>query len=78
MVVIKTQGRFGAYVKRRAFHHQIAHHPPLPPLPHPHHPKWTNVYNKIEVELFTHDNDGLTEKDFTLAKEMDNLFKNYE
>ena len=43
-----------------------------------HHPKWTNVYNKIEVELFTHDNDGLTEKDFTLAKEMDNLFKNYE
>mgnify|MGYP006125919497 FL=1 len=43
-----------------------------------HHPKWINVYNKIEVELFTHDSDGLTEKDFTLAKEMDNLFKNYE
>ena len=43
-----------------------------------HHPKWTNVYNKIEVELFTHDSDGPTEKDFTLAKEMDNLFKNYE
>ena len=43
-----------------------------------HHPKWTNVYNRIEVELFTHDSDGLTEKDFTLAKEMDTLFKNYE
>ena len=43
-----------------------------------HHPKWTNVYNRIEVELFTHDRDGLTEKDFTLAKEMDTLFKNYE
>ena len=43
-----------------------------------HHPKWTNVYNRIEVELFTHDSDGLTEKDFTLAKEMDTLFKTYE
>ena len=43
-----------------------------------HHPKWTNVYNRIEVELFTHDSDGLTEKDFILANEMDTQFKNHE
>ena len=35
-----------------------------------HHPEWFNVYNKLKVELTTHDTGGLTEKDFTLAKFM--------
>ena len=43
-----------------------------------HHPKWTNVYNKLEIELFTHDKDGLTIKDFDLAVFMDVEFKKYE
>ena len=43
-----------------------------------HHPKWTNVYNRLEIELFTHDKDGLTMKDFDLASFMDQEFKNYE
>ena len=43
-----------------------------------HHPKWTNVYNRLEIELFTHDKDGLTAKDFDLATFMDVEFKNYE
>ena len=43
-----------------------------------HHPKWTNVYNKLDIELFTHDKDGLTIKDFDLAMFMDEEFKNYE
>ena len=43
-----------------------------------HHPKWTNVYNKLYIELFTHDKDGLTIKDFDLAMFMDKEFKNYE
>ena len=42
-----------------------------------HHPKWTNVYNRLEVELFTHDKDGLTMKDFDLASFMDQEFKRY-
>ena len=42
-----------------------------------HHPKWTNVYNRLEVELFTHDKDGLTIKDFDLASFMDQEFKRY-
>ena len=41
-----------------------------------HHPKWTNVYNRIEVELFTHDKGGLTIKDFNLSKHMDATFAN--
>ena len=40
-----------------------------------HHPKWTNVYNKIDVELYTHDLGGITEKDFELSYYMDNEFK---
>jgi len=31
-----------------------------------HHPKWTNVYNKLDIELYTHDLGGITEKDFEL------------
>ena len=43
-----------------------------------HHPKWTNVYNRLEIELFTHDKGGLTIKDFDLAIFMDQEFESYE
>ena len=36
-----------------------------------HHPKWTNVYNQIDVELFTHDIGGLSYVDVKLASFMD-------
>lgn len=32
-----------------------------------HHPEWQNVYNRLEIELWTHDAGGLTQKDFDLA-----------
>ncbi len=38
-----------------------------------HHPEWSNVYNKIEVTLSTHDAGGVTEKDVALAKFMDEV-----
>ena len=38
-----------------------------------HHPEWSNVYNSFEIYLSTHDADGVTEKDFELAKIIDNL-----
>lgn len=36
-----------------------------------HHPKIVNVYNQVEIELWTHDVGGLTSLDFQLAKLMD-------
>ena len=38
-----------------------------------HHPEWTNVWNRVDVTLSTHDAGGLTERDLKLAEAMDRL-----
>jgi 4a-hydroxytetrahydrobiopterin dehydratase len=32
-----------------------------------HHPNWSNVYNRVDIELFTHDAGGITELDVQWA-----------
>ena len=41
-----------------------------------HHPEWSNVYNKVDIVLTTHDIGGLSDKDMILAQEMNSIAKN--
>ena len=38
-----------------------------------HHPEWSNVYNKVEIVLSTHDAGGITTKDIKLAEFIDKV-----
>jgi 4a-hydroxytetrahydrobiopterin dehydratase len=39
-----------------------------------HHPWWSNVYNKVEIELTTHDaGNTVTQRDHKLAKRIDEI-----
>ncbi|MBX9602804.1 MAG: 4a-hydroxytetrahydrobiopterin dehydratase [Bryobacteraceae bacterium] len=38
-----------------------------------HHPEWCNVYNRVVVDLTTHDAGGISAKDFALARLLDGV-----
>ena len=38
-----------------------------------HHPEWFNVYNKLKVDLVTHDAGGITQNDIDLARTLNSL-----
>jgi 4a-hydroxytetrahydrobiopterin dehydratase len=38
-----------------------------------HHPEWSNVWNRVRIELSTHDAGGLTDNDVKLARAIDAL-----
>lgn len=52
-----------AFMMRAAFEAEAANH----------HPEWSNVYNRVEVRMTTHDSGGLTAKDTALAAKMDRI-----
>jgi 4a-hydroxytetrahydrobiopterin dehydratase len=40
-----------------------------------HHPEWSNVWNRVNVDLSTHDAGGITAKDVALAEKLESLAK---
>ncbi len=59
--------RFGSFVQAFGFMTQVA----LVAEAMNHHPDWTNVYNRVTVDLNTHDLAGISALDFTLAQRID-------
>lgn len=74
-----TQTRDGAAIERRfefadfsaafAFMARVA----LLAEKRDHHPEWSNVYNRVVIELTTHDAGGLSLRDVKMAKAIDAL-----
>lgn len=38
-----------------------------------HHPEWSNVYNRVTIDLTTHDAGGISDRDFQLAESVNQL-----
>lgn len=44
-----------------------------------HHPEWSNVYNKVNIKLTTHDEGNtITDKDRKLADELEQVYCQYQ
>ncbi|NRD19983.1 4a-hydroxytetrahydrobiopterin dehydratase [Winogradskyella eckloniae] len=43
-----------------------------------HHPNWSNTYNVLKISLSTHDEDGVTIKDFKLAEAIEAIVEEEE
>jgi 4a-hydroxytetrahydrobiopterin dehydratase len=66
---LHRQFRFNSFVEAFGFMSSVA----LVAESMGHHPEWFNVYNRVTVDLTTHDAGGITDKDVALAKKMNEL-----
>jgi len=61
--------KFGSFVEAFGFMSRVA----LVAERMDHHPEWFNVYNRVVIDLSTHDCDGISDRDFELAGTIDKL-----
>ncbi len=70
---IKRDFKFKTFVEAFSFMTAIA----LEAEKSDHHPDWSNVYNMVSIQLYTHDAGGITKLDIELAILIDSIFKKY-
>jgi 4a-hydroxytetrahydrobiopterin dehydratase len=68
---IHRQFKFSSFVEAFGFMSSLA----LVAESMGHHPEWFNVYNRVTIDLTTHDAGGITNKDLELAKKANELSK---
>jgi 4a-hydroxytetrahydrobiopterin dehydratase len=68
---LHRQFQFGSFVEAFGFMSSVA----LVAESAGHHPEWFNVYNRVTIDLTTHDAGGITQKDVDLAKRANELAK---
>ena len=66
---IKKQFEFENFIDAFAFMSKVA----LLSEKMDHHPDWHNTYNKVKINLTTHDKGGITNNDINLAESIDKL-----
>lgn len=64
---LRRELEFSNFVHAFGFMTQVA----LLAEAHNHHPEWFNVYNRVTIELATHDVGGISARDFELAEAID-------
>ena len=69
---IKKEFKFANFVDAFGFMSKVA----LLSEKMDHHPNWQNTYNKVTIELTTHDKGGITSNDIKLAESIDKLINN--
>ena len=66
---IKKEFKFNNFIEAFGFMSKVA----LLSEKMDHHPNWQNTYNKVIIELTTHDSGGITTNDTNLAEAIDKL-----
>jgi len=66
---IRAEFTFGDFAAAMAFMVEVGIHADKMN----HHPEWSNVYNRVTVELTTHDDGGVTNQDIHLARIMNRV-----
>jgi len=68
---LHRQFRFGDFVEAFGFMSRVA----LLAERADHHPDWSNVYNRVDISLTTHEAGGISERDFQLAARINTLLE---
>jgi 4a-hydroxytetrahydrobiopterin dehydratase len=66
---LKRELRFSDFVEAFGFISRVA----LVAEAMGHHPEWSNVWNRVVIELTTHDTGGLSNLDVELSRRIDGL-----